>query len=97
MNPLENIKGVHRLVTLELPGRAPARMLCLVQQDANGDSAYYVLAECEGKALKWRSMIRENSIHRLKSEFLNNITSEVDLDTLDVETIFLCTTEVTKA
>ena len=97
MNPLGNIKGTHKLVTLQVPGRQPARILCLLQKDAAGIDAYYVLAECEGRALKWRSMIRDNAIRRLRDEFVANITREEDVDALDVETIFLCTTEVSKA
>lgn len=97
MNPLGNIKGTHKVVTLQVPGRSPAKILCLLQQDAAGDDAYYVLAECEGKALKWRSMIKDNAIRRLRDEFIDNITVEQEVDALDVETIFFCTTEVSKA
>lgn len=97
MNPLANIKGTHKLVTLQVPGRQPARILCLVQKDAEGEDAYYVLAECEGRALKWRSMIKDNAIRRLRDEFIGHITDAAEVDSLDVETIFLCTTEVSKA
>lgn len=97
MNPLGSIKGKHKIVTLQVPGRQPARILCLMQKDAGGADAYYVLAECEGRALKWRSMIRDNAIRRLRDEFKENIAEETDVDALDVETIFLCTTEVSKA
>ena len=97
MNPLGNMAGVHKIISLQVPGRAPARILCLVQQDASGDDAYYVLAECEGKALKWRSMIKDNAVRRLRDEFVNNITAEQEVDALDVETIFFCTTEASKA
>lgn len=96
MTPLGNINGVHRVVTLDVPGRSRARVLCLIQKDGNGEDAYYVLAECESTALKWRSMIRDNTIRRLRDEFIDNITVEEDVDNLDVETIFLCTTEASK-
>lgn len=97
MNPLGSIRGTHKVITLEVPGRLPANILCLMQKDANGEDAYYVLAECEGRALKWRSMIKDNAIRRLRDEFVENIIAEEEVDTLDVETIFLCTTEVSKA
>ena len=97
MNPLGSIRGTHKVVTLQVPGRPQAQILCLMQKDASGEDAYYVLAECEGRALKWRSMIKDNAIRRLRDEFLGSITSEVEVDSLDVETIFLCTTEVSKA
>lgn len=97
MNPLGSIKGTHKLVTLEVPGRQPAHVLCLVQKDAGGEDAFYVLAECGDSALKWRSMIKDNAIRRLREEFLANITATEDVDALDVETIFFCTTEVSKA
>ena len=96
MNPLGGIKGRHRVLTLEVPGRPVSRILCLMQKDASGDDAYYVLAECEGRALKWRSMIKDNAVRRLRDEYVNGITATEDVDSLDVETIFLCTTEVTK-
>ena len=97
MNPLGSLKGKHKLITLRVPGRPPARILCLMQKDANGADAYYVLAECEGNALKWRSMIKDNAIRRLRDEFVNNITDEREVDSLDVETIFFCATEASKA
>lgn len=97
MNPLSNIKGTHKVVTLRVPGRQPARILCLLQQDASGEDAYYVLAECEGHALKWRSMIKDNAIRRLRDEFVAYITDSAEVDALDVETIFFCTTEASKA
>lgn len=97
MNPLGNIKGTHKVVTLRVPGRQPTRILCLLQKDAAGADAYYVLAECDGRPLKWRSMIRDNAVRRLRDEFVVNISEEEDADALDVETIFLCTTEVSKA
>lgn len=97
MNPLANIKGTHRLVTLNVPGRQPARILCLIQKDASDQDAYYVLAECEGSALKWRSMIKDNAIRRLRDEFVGHISEVTDVDALDVEIIFLCTKEVSKA
>lgn len=97
MNPLEDVDGTHKLVTLRAPGRETTRMLCLLRKDGRGATAYYVLAECEGRALKWRSMIKDNAVRRLKDEFIGGITREEDVDALDVETIFLCTTEVSKA
>ncbi|MCD8138932.1 MAG: hypothetical protein LUE17_03980 [Planctomycetaceae bacterium] len=97
MNPLGSLKGTHKIVTLQVPGRGPARILCLTQKDATNDEAYYVLAECEGKALKWRSMIKDNAIRRLRDEFVPSIVALEEIDALDVETIFLCTTEVSKA
>ena len=97
MNPLSNIKGTHKVVTLRIPGRQPARILCLAQPDGEGEDAYYVLAECEGHALKWRSMIKDSAVRRLRDEFLRYITREDVIDTLDVETIFFCTAEASKA
>ena len=97
MNPLGGIKGTHKVVTLQVPGRQPTRILCLMQKDAGGDDAYYVLAECEGHALKWRSMIKDSAIRRLRDEFVGSIVATEDVDSLDVETIFLCTNEATKA
>ncbi len=93
MNPPANLKGTHKLITLRVPGRVPARILCLAQKDAAGAEAYYVLAECEGPALKWRSMIKDNAVRRLRDEFLNSIAAEQEVDALDVETIFLCAAE----
>ncbi len=69
------------------PGRTPTRMLCLRQQDADGQDAYYVLAERENSALRWRSAIRDNAVRRLRDEFVANITSEEEVDDLDVEII----------
>ena len=97
MNPLGSLKGTHKIVTLQVPGRSPTRILCLTQKDAAHEEAYYVLAECEGRALKWRSMIKDNAIRRLRDEFVPNIIGLEEIDALDVETIFLCTTEVSKA
>ena len=97
MEPFEGVRGTHKLITLEVTGRTRTRILCLVQRDNSGEDAYYVLAECEGKALKWRSMIKDNAVRRLRDEFVDNITEELDVDALDVETIFFCTTEVSKA
>lgn len=97
MNPLSNIKGTHKVVTLRVPGRQPARILCLAQPDGAGEDAYYVLAECEGSALRWRSMIKDNAVRRLRDEFLRCISDEEVIDTLDVETIFFCTVEASKA
>ncbi len=96
MNPLSNIKGTHTVITLRVPGRGPARILCLIQQDASGADAYYVLAECEGRALKWRSMIKDNAVRRLRDEFVGCICDKQNVDALDVETIFFCTTETMK-
>lgn len=96
MNPLGGIKGRHQVLTLETPGRPVSRVLCLMQKDASGEDAYYVLAECEGRALKWRSMIKDNAVRRLREEFMNSITATEEADSLDVETIFLCTTEASK-
>ncbi|MDR1744176.1 MAG: hypothetical protein LBS30_00295 [Planctomycetota bacterium] len=56
-----------------------------------------MLAECEGHALKWRSMIKDNAVRRLRDEFIRYITDEDAVDTLDVETIFFCTAEASKA
>jgi hypothetical protein len=91
------MKGTHRVVTLRMPGGRPARILCLMQPDANGADAYYVLAENEGHALKWRSMVQGNAVRRLRTEFKNSILDEAEVDEFDVESIFLCTTEVSKA
>lgn len=96
MDPLGKIKGTHVIVTLQVPGRPPARILCLRQRDESGGDVYYVLAECEGKALKWRSMVKDNSVRRLKDEFVVNIVDEREVDQLDVETIFFCSAEATK-
>ncbi len=96
MNPLGKIRGTHKIVILQVPERLPATLLCLHQKDSNGSDAYYVLAECEGKALKWRSMIKENSVRRLKDEFVDNIVEEQEIDQLDVETIFFCSAEASK-
>lgn len=96
MAPSKNINGVHRVVTLDVPGRARTRVLCLIQKDGKGDDAYYALAECEAKALRWRSMIKDNAIRRLRDELIENIIVEEDVDSLDVETIFFCTVEASK-
>ncbi len=97
MNPVGNLKGTHKIITLEVPGRGPARILCLVQRDAAGIDGYYVLAEREGRALKWRSMIKDNAVRRLRDEFIAFISRIEDADMLDVETIFFLTAEVSKA
>jgi hypothetical protein len=97
MNPLDNIKGTHKVVTLRVPGRQPARLLCLAQPDDIGEEGYYVLAECDGTALRWRNMIKDNAVRRLRDEFVRFITDEDVVDLLDVETIFFCTAEVSKA
>ena len=96
MDPLSKTKGTHVVVTLQLSGRPTAKILCLRQADESGGEAYYVLAECEGKALKWRSMVKDNSVRRLKDEFVVNIVDEREVDQLDVETIFLCSAVATK-
>ncbi len=97
MTPWRNLHGKHQLVTLQLPGRRPMNILCLREKDKQGVEAFYVLAECEGRALYWRSLVRDNSIRRLRDEFLKNITAVEDVDQIDVEMIFLCTAEVSKA
>lgn len=97
MDPLDSLKGTHKLVTLRVPGRQPTTILCLTQKDSAGVEAYYVLAECEGRPLKWRSMIKDNAIRRLREQFVAHITDAREVDNLDVETIFVCTTEVSKA
>ncbi len=98
MNLPGSLQGAHhRIVTLAVPGRQPARILCLMQKDDRGADAYYVLAENEGNALQWRSMVRDNAARRLRSEFKNNITEEAEVDALDVESILLCATEVSRA
>ncbi len=91
------VNGTHKIITLAVPGRARARVLCLVQRDSADADAYYVLAECEGRAIRWRSMVKDNAVHRLKDEFVQHIASEVEVDDFDVESIFFCTTEVSKA
>ncbi|MDR0362891.1 MAG: hypothetical protein LBJ46_09465 [Planctomycetota bacterium] len=97
MDPLDTVNGTHKIVTLRVPGRPPARVLCLCKKDAeSGGDAYYVLAENEGKALKWRSMIRDNAVRRLREEFLLNIIEEQDVDNFDVEAIFFCSAEASK-
>lgn len=97
MHPFESVQGTHKLVTLQVPGRPPARLLCLVQRGGGGDEAYYVLAECEGRALKWRSMIKDSAVRRLKDEFVDSITTEQEVDALEVETIFFCAAEAPSA
>ncbi|MDR3211416.1 MAG: hypothetical protein LBU79_05815 [Planctomycetota bacterium] len=95
MNLLDQIKGVHKIVTLEIPERLPTRILCLHKNETGGPGAYYVLAECTGKgAIKWRSLIKDNSLCRLKDELILNITKEEVVDKLDVATILLCTIDV---
>lgn len=97
MNPFENLDGAHRLVTLNLPGRSPTCILCLVQKDSINCDVYYVLAECESRALRWRSMIRGNTVRRLRDEVVGHIVDEQPVDGLDVETIFFCTSAASKA
>ncbi len=96
MDPFGKAAGKHSIVTLAIPNREPMKVLCLRQADDDGADVYYVLAECEGKALKWRSMIKENSVRRLKDEFVSNIVNEVEVDQLDVEMIFFCSAEASK-
>ncbi len=93
MAPRKDNEGVHVLVTLRAPDIKELTALCLKQPDENGKFGYYVVAECEGKALKWRSLIKDNSVRRLKDEYADLITDEREVDQLDVETIFFCTTE----
>ena len=88
--------GEHKLVTITAPGRAPTHLLCLVQNDSEGEKAYYVLAEQEDRPTKWRSLIKDNMVRKLKDEFVATILNEQAVDELDVETIFFCTTEVSK-
>ena len=95
MSPLGAAKGAHVVVTVQVPNHLPARVLCKRQSDDNGANIYYVLAECEGKPLKWRSMVKDNAVRRLKDEFIANITEEYVVDQLDVETIFFCSAEAT--
>ena len=90
------INGTHRIITLAVPGRAQALVLCLVQSDSAGADSYYVLAECEGRYTRWRSMVKDNAVHRLKDEFVPFITNQEEIDDFDVESIFFCTTEVSK-
>lgn len=97
MGFLESSNGSHRLVTLNMPGRALTRILCQVQKDAGGCDVYYVLAECEGRALRWKSMIRDNTVRRLRDEAVGHIVEEQQVDGLDVETIFICTVEASRA
>ncbi len=92
MNPI--LRGTHTIVTLQLPGKAPAVFLCMMQQDANGDDAYYVMAENDGSPLRWRSMIQGNAARRLRSEFKDRIVEEARVDDLDAAMILLCATEV---
>ncbi len=96
MIPLR-IKGPHRIVTLQVPGKRAARILCMMQKDAAGGDAYYVMAENEGSPLKWRSMIQGNAVRRLRNEFKGNITEEAYVDEIDAEMILLCTMEASKA
>ncbi len=42
-------------------------------------------------------MIKDSAVRRLRDEFLRYITREDVIDTLDVETIFFCTAEASKA
>ncbi len=95
MEPKDS-NGKHLIVTVQPPGRLPARVLCLRQKDQEDKDAYYVLAECEGKALKWRSLIKDNAVRRLKDEFIAHIAMEEEVDPLDVETIFFFTAEASK-
>ncbi|MDR1519309.1 MAG: hypothetical protein LBU23_04075 [Planctomycetota bacterium] len=94
----KGIQGIHKLIGIDVPGRPRAVLLCLLQTDESGGDAYYVLAERDGSnSLKWRSLVKDNSVRRLKDEFLERIVLSQDVDELDVETIFFCATEVSKA
>lgn len=97
MDVFNSAEGGHKLVTVALPGRPVIRILCQVRPTAEGRDHYYVLAECEGRALKWRSLVRDNAVLRLKDEIVTFIAEAEDLDDFDVETILLCTTEPTTA
>ena len=98
MSHLGKIKGKHKLIGIDIPGRPRAVLLCLLQRDDSGREAYYVLAERDGpSSLKWRSMVKDNSVRRLKDEFIGNIVESRDVDELDVETILFCAAEVSKA
>ncbi|MDR1536194.1 MAG: hypothetical protein LBU64_14085 [Planctomycetota bacterium] len=91
-------RRVYKLVGIDTPGRPPAVLLCLLQTDSLGREAYYVLAERDGRSsLKWRSMLKGNTVRRLKDEFRERIVDSREVDELDVETIFLCAAEVSKA
>lgn len=92
-------RGTHKIVTLDIPGRPKTHVLCLRQDDnpEGATPAYYVLAECDGKPLKWRSMIKDNAVRRLRDEFVQNIVREEDVDNLDMEMIFFCSTEPSNA
>ncbi|MDR1612190.1 MAG: hypothetical protein LBT97_05330 [Planctomycetota bacterium] len=94
---MDKVNGTHKIVTLRVPGRSSTKVLCLHQKEADNDrGAYYVLAENEGKATKWRSMIRDNTVRRLKDEFVLAIIDEQEIDNIDVETIFFCSAEASK-
>lgn len=88
--------GVHKLVTITAPGRIPTHVLCLVQMDSAGEKAYYVLAEQEDRPTRWRLLIKDNMVRKLKDEFVATILNEWEVDGLDVETIFFCATETSK-
>ncbi len=93
MFPL-NFEGLHRIVTLRVPGKPRTRILCMMDKDANGADAYYVMAENDGSPLRWRSMIQGNAARRLRSEFKDRIVEEARVDDLDAAMILLCATEV---
>lgn len=98
MGHFGKVKGRHKLIGIDIPGRPRAVLLCLLRQEDSGRDAYYVLAERDGASpLKWRSMVRDNSARRLKDEFIGNIVESRDVDELDVEMILFCAAEVSKA
>ncbi|MDR2390960.1 MAG: hypothetical protein LBE84_04680 [Planctomycetota bacterium] len=97
MNPFENNQGVNKIVGIDVPGRPKTVLLCLVKPGDNGEE-YFVLAEREGQSnLRWRSLVKDNAIKRLKDEYRDRIVESQDVDEFDVESIFLCTAEVSKA
>ena len=95
MGPLGAAKGAHVVVTVQVPNHLPTRVLCKRQKDDSGSNVYFVLAECEGRPLKWRSMVKDNAVRRLKDEYIASISEEYEVDQLDVETIFFCSAEAT--
>lgn len=97
MDPFGKTAGKHVIVTLAISDRESMKVLCLRQAADNGADAYYVLAECGGTALKWRSLIRENEVRRLKDEFIGAIVDEAEVDRLDVEMIFFCSAEASQS
>jgi hypothetical protein len=87
------LRGSHKIVTLQLPGRSPAVFLCMTQQDADGGDASYVMAENDGSPLRWKNCIRGNAARRLRNEFRDRIVGESKVDDLDAAMILLCATE----